>query len=85
METQQALISKVADLFCEVNLLHPFREGNGRVQRFFFEELLFALGYDVSWPRISQKHWIDANIAGVNLDLSALEAIFAKAISNGGD
>ena len=85
MDTEESLISKVADLFCEINLLHPFREGNGRVQRFFFEELLFTLDYDVSWPRISQKHWIDANIAGVNLDLSPLEAIFAQAISNGND
>jgi cell filamentation protein len=85
MDTEESLISKVADLFCEINLLHPFREGKGRVQRFFFEELLFTLGYDISWPRISQKHWIDANIAGVNLDLSPLEAIFAQAISNGND
>ena len=35
------LIEKVSDLFCELNMLHPFREGNGRVLRFFFEELLF--------------------------------------------
>lgn len=82
VETEEALISKVADLFCEINLLHPFREGNGRVQRFFFEEMLFTLGYDVSWPRIPQQDWIDANIAGVNLDLSLLEAIFAQAISS---
>jgi cell filamentation protein len=27
------LIEKVAYLFCELNLLHPFREGNGRVLR----------------------------------------------------
>jgi|GEM_PF-1756909 len=85
MDTEESLISKVADLFCEINSRYPFREGNGRVQHFFFEELLFTLGYDISWPRISQKHWIDANIAGVNLDLSPLEAIFAQAISNGND
>ncbi|MCL1080352.1 Fic family protein [Parashewanella spongiae] len=33
-------------VFCELNLLHPFREGNGRTLRFFFEELLYLLGYD---------------------------------------
>jgi cell filamentation protein len=70
----------VADLFCELNLLHPFREGNGRVLRFFFEELLFTLGYDVTWPKISQKDWIDANIAGVNLNLDPLRVIFSQAI-----
>ncbi|MGL4893411.1 MAG: Fic family protein, partial [Shewanella sp.] len=45
------LIDKVADLFCELNLLHPFREGNGRVLRFFFEEMLYTIGYDVTWPK----------------------------------
>jgi len=74
------LVEKVADLFCELNLLHPVREGNGRVLRFFFEELLFTLGYDVTWPKISQKDWIDANIAGVNLNLDPLRVIFNQAI-----
>lgn len=77
----EELIAKVADLFCELNLLHPFREGNGRVLRFFFEELLFTLGFDVTWPKISQKDWIDANIAGVNLNLELLKVIFTQAIS----
>jgi len=75
------LIDLVADLFCEMNLLHPFREGNGRVQRFFFEELLFALGYNVTWPKISRQEWIDANIAGVHLNLEPLKVIFSQAIT----
>ncbi|WP_286822713.1 Fic/DOC family protein, partial [Idiomarina sp. UBA1919] len=47
-QSHELFIEQIADLFCEINLLHPFREGNGRVQRFFFEEMLFALGYDVT-------------------------------------
>lgn len=75
------LIEKVADLFCELNLLHPFREGNGRVLRFFFEEMLYTIGYDVTWLKISQQDWIDANIAGVHLNLDLLKVIFNQAIS----
>jgi cell filamentation protein len=75
------LIEKLADLFCELNLLHPFREGNGRVLRFFFEEMLYTIGYDVTWPKISQQDWINANIAGVNLNLDLLKVIFSQAIS----
>lgn len=75
------LIEKVADLFCELNLLHPFREGNGRVLRFFFEEMLYTIGYDVTWPKICQQDWIDANIAGVHLNLDLLKVIFNQAIS----
>ncbi len=77
------LIAKVAHLYCELNLLHPFREGNGRVQRFFFEELLFKLGYVVTWPVISRQEWIDANIAGVFGELQPLQHIFTVAISKG--
>ncbi len=80
-QSRSELITNVSDLFCELNLLHPFREGNGRVLRFFFEEMLFTLGYGVMWPKISQQDWIDANIAGVNLDLSLLNEIFSEAIS----
>lgn len=78
---RNVLIEQIASLFCEMNLLHPFREGNGRVQRFFFEEMLFVLGYDLNWPVITQQQWIDANVAGVYLDLEPLKAIFRMAIS----
>lgn len=81
IQSQQSLIEKIADMFCELNLIHPFRDGNGRTQRFFFEELLFALGYDLTWPEISQHDWVNANVAGVDLDLAPLIAIFQQAIA----
>lgn len=74
-------IEMVADLYCELNLLHPFREGNGRTQRLFFEEMLFTLGYSVAWPPISQEQWIEANVAGVNLNLALLISIFNSALT----
>ena len=32
---QAQFIDKIADLYCELNVIHPFREGNGRAQRIF--------------------------------------------------
>ena len=29
----QQLIPQLADLYCELNVIHPFREGNGRTQQ----------------------------------------------------
>lgn len=81
IDDQEKLIEEVASLFCEINLLHPFREGNGRVQRFFFEEMLFVLGYDLTWPDLTKQHWVEANIAGVYLDLDPLKTIFRRAIA----
>jgi cell filamentation protein len=37
INSQEQLIIELADIFCELNIIHPFREGNGRTQRFFFE------------------------------------------------
>lgn len=68
------------NLYCEINLLHPFREGNGRTQRLFFEEVMFSVGYDVTWPPLSQEQWIEANVAGVFLNLNPLEHIFEQAL-----
>lgn len=32
----------------EINALHPFREGNGRTQRVFIEQLAYQAGYDLN-------------------------------------
>lgn len=80
LKAEQDLIAELASLYCELNILHPFREGNGRALRFFFEELLFTLGYELTWPQITKQQWIAANIAGYNTDLEPLKAIFTKGI-----
>ncbi|WP_165311060.1 Fic/DOC family protein [Vibrio ziniensis] len=79
--SHEEFIHQLADLFCELNLLHPFREGNGRALRFFFEEMVFILGYEIHWPQITEQDWIDANIAGVNLNLNPLLNIFTQAVA----
>ena len=81
MKHKEGMIMSLVELFCELNIVHPFREGNGRVLRYFFEELAFTLGYEISWPKVSKEEWINANIAGVNLDLVPLKNIFKQTIS----
>ena len=38
------LVSKLAEYYGDFNIIHPFREGNGRVQRLFFEHLVLYNG-----------------------------------------
>ncbi|CAM4350307.1 Fic/DOC family protein [Pseudoalteromonas ostreae] len=78
--SQDELLSEITDIFCELNIIHPFREGNGRVQRFFFEELFFHLGMNVNWPNISKEQWIEANVNGYLGDIRELNKIFNDAI-----
>lgn len=75
------LIQTIADFYCELNVIHPFREGNGRTQRIFFEHLLAHCGYGVDWSQIdSQERWIQANINGYFGQLDDLIAIFRECI-----
>lgn len=42
-------VSKIADLYHTINMLHPFREGNGRTQRVFFFQLIRNAGYEIDY------------------------------------
>jgi len=73
---------KLAEYYAEFNMIHPFREGNGRVQRLFFEHLAAYNEYALDWSLISQAEWIQANIDGFNVDYQSLTAIFKKILSS---
>jgi cell filamentation protein len=72
------LATKLAEHYCEFNMLHPFREGNGRVQRIFFEHLALSSGYRLDWRDVTKDEWIQANIDGVQVEYGKMEEIFAR-------
>jgi cell filamentation protein len=47
----------------EVNAIHPFREGNGRAQRAFFEQLASDAGFILDWQRLDADRNIAASAA----------------------
>jgi len=75
---------KLAEYYCEFNMIHPFREGNGRVQRLLFEHLSLAAGYDLSWENIHKNEWIQANIDGVNVNYEPMKQIFTRIVTSYG-
>ncbi|GAA6134940.1 hypothetical protein NBRC116188_17300 [Oceaniserpentilla sp. 4NH20-0058] len=76
------LVKQVAEFYGDVNMLHPFREGNGRAQRILFEHIIVNAGYEISWEPIHKDEWIQANISAVNCDYDQLEQIFDKCIGS---
>ncbi|MCX5382341.1 Fic family protein [Streptomyces sp. NBC_00083] len=42
-------VDALADLYGDLNALHPFREGNGRTQRAFLAQLAADAGYELRW------------------------------------
>lgn len=49
---------KLGQLFLDINILHPFREGNGRSQRLFIGDLAKENGYYLEWANISKEEII---------------------------
>lgn len=74
------LISAAAELYGDLNMIHPFRDGNGRAQRILFEHLIVNAGYEISWWPVEEGEWLRANIDAVLCDYGALVRIFERCI-----
>lgn len=73
-------IQGIAEAFGDLNVIHPFREGNGRAQRILFEQVIINAGFTVDWWRVDESAWIPANVAAVMCDYRSLEDIFNRCI-----
>lgn len=45
-----------------INILHPFREGNGRTERIFTSQLIRFNGYDIDFSDIDTDYLMFATI-----------------------
>ena len=50
-----ALSKRLAHYLSEINALHPFREGNGRVQRIFISQLSEEASYKLDYSDLEQE------------------------------
>ncbi|MCF6409965.1 Fic/DOC family protein [Pseudalkalibacillus salsuginis] len=53
---------RAAYYMAEINILHPFREGNGRTQREFIRQLALKNGYHLDWDKINGNKLLEASI-----------------------
>ncbi|KJG09468.1 putative adenosine monophosphate-protein transferase Fic [Photobacterium kishitanii] len=74
-------VTKLAEYYCDINVLHPFREGNGRVQRLFFEHIAINCGYNINFSGITAQQWIDANIHGYHCNYEPMKALFTICVT----
>jgi len=72
---------RLAYYLSEINVLHPFREGNGRAQRLFIEYLAENAGYSVDFSQVTDKQMIEASAASFLRDYTKMDEIF-NAITN---
>lgn len=75
------LNEKASYYLSEINMIHPFREGNGRTQREYIRLLFLKNGYELNLTNISSQEMIKASIRSVN-DPTAFVEIFNKHVEN---
>lgn len=70
-------ISKLSVNYNNFNVLHPFREGNGRTQRVFWDIVARDAGYHLDWGLITQRVNDKASIQAKDInDTKLLEDMF---------
>ncbi|MFH1314815.1 MAG: Fic family protein [Candidatus Uhrbacteria bacterium] len=75
------LSEKLAIIHNEFNLIHPFREGNGRTIRLFLDLLVVSLGYDpIDWGKTTSTAYLNACIAGVSGKHESMTKIIKKGL-----
>lgn len=68
-------VKSAASFMNGLNMLHPFREGNGRTQRIFIEQLADKAGYNLDLSKVKKDHMIRASIHAENGNLKGFEVI----------
>ncbi len=73
-------VAEISDLYHTINLLHPFREGNGRTQRVFFAQLIRAAGYDIDYSELNSELLMIGSIQAASGVMDNLVAFFEENI-----
>lgn len=77
--SKKVFAERLAYYMAELNVLHPFREGNGRTIREFIRELALKNGYELDLTKTKPKDMLEASIESV-VDIDNLENILYKCL-----
>ena len=70
---------RLAYYWAELNVLHPFREGNGRTTREFLRQLALKNNYILNLQNVDSKALLDASIKSI-IDTSELEKLLSQCL-----
>lgn len=76
------LATKLAYYLAELNVLHPFREGNGRTNREFIRQLALKNGYQLDLKKVKAEEILEASIESI-VDTRKLEEIIYECLQLG--
>lgn len=76
LKTGSLTLERCAHYYGELNVTHPFREGNGRTQRILFSAILKRIGYQTRYERLEPGPMIEALIFHYNGHEEKLKKMF---------
>ena len=76
------LSKRLAHYLSEINALHPFREGNGRVQRIFISQLSQSAGYQLDYSDLEQEQIYRAMELAFNGDELILASLILERLQS---
>lgn len=69
-------VMEIANLYSTLNMLHPFREGNGRAQRIFFMQLIQNNGYNIDYSELNSDFLMISSIQAASGVMDNLISFF---------
>jgi cell filamentation protein len=76
-----AFADKAAHFLAELNVIHAFREGNGRSQLTFFALLADYAGHPINLDKLDPHEMLDAMIASFDGDEAKLASVIKSLVS----
>lgn len=70
---------RLAYFYEQLNFIHPFREGNGRAQRIFWQRVANEAGYRIDWSKVVGDELNNASLIGrIKNNREPLEIMFDR-------
>lgn len=72
----------IVDKYCDMNIAHPFREGNGRAMRIWLDCMLrFSLKKVVDWNSIDKDDYLNA-MKRIHVSTGELKYLLLNALTD---
>jgi len=80
--SRAAFAAAAGKIVGDVNYVHPFREGNGRTQLYYLEQLAERAGHGFDLGQIDPDRWIEASRAAHDGDYKPMGAEIARVLTS---
>lgn len=81
-DVREEFVEQLAYHYEKINYVHPFREGNGRMQRIYWNRVALAAGWQLDWrPVHGEENHLAARAGSDQQDLGPLIRMFDKVVT----